>query len=87
MLKQYIKKGAYNTFFYSMSSFISRGFSFFFLPYFLSKLTLEEFGIWEFYQTFFSIGTLILTSATASGLTRYYLFFQDQQDRKRFVVS
>jgi glycosyltransferase involved in cell wall biosynthesis len=87
MLGKYIKKASYNTLIFSTSSIISRFFSFLFLPYFLSKLTLEEFGVWEFYQSFFSIGSLILTSSTASGLTRYYLLYKDNLENQLKIIG
>lgn len=87
MLGKYIKKATYNTLVFSLSSIISRILSFIFLPYFLSKLSLEEFGIWDFYQVFFSLGTLLLTSSTAGGLTRYYLLYKDNPELQKKTVG
>ncbi|MGE0206217.1 MAG: lipopolysaccharide biosynthesis protein, partial [Candidatus Babeliales bacterium] len=87
MLKFYVKKGAYNTFFYGLSSLVSRALSFVFLPYFLAKLTLEEFGVWDFYQTFFSIGTLILSSTAATGLIRFFLLYKNDPKKQQAVVG
>lgn len=77
MLKQYIKRGASATFFYGASSLVVRGMSFLFLPYFLSHLTLTEFGIWDFYQLFFSTGTLLLSSCAATSMIRFYVLYKE----------
>lgn len=77
MLVQYIKRGAYITFFYTMSTVIVRAFNFIMLPYFLSHLTLAEFGIWDFYQLFFSTGTLLVTSCASTSLFRFYVLYKD----------
>jgi glycosyltransferase involved in cell wall biosynthesis/O-antigen/teichoic acid export membrane protein len=82
VLARYIKRGAYNTFFYGLSSAINRIVSFLFLPYFLSVLTLKEFGIWDFYQTFFSLGTTTLISCASASLIRFYFLYKDNDPIK-----
>ena len=87
MLLNYIKRGAYNTLTYTASSVFTRIISFFFLPYFLSKLSLNDFGIWDFYQMFFSIGTLVISSSAATGLTRFYLLYKDDREKQRQAIG
>ncbi len=77
MLLSYVKRGAYNSFIYSISGIFIRIVSFLFFPYFLSRLTLTEIGIWEFYQLFFSQGTLLLVSCAAISMTRFFLLYKD----------
>lgn len=77
MLVNYIKRGAYNTFFYGLSSAISRIISFLFFPYLLSRVSLAEFGIWDFYQMFFSLGSTVLTSCASASLIRFYFLYKD----------
>lgn len=87
MLIHYIKRGAYNTFFYALSSVISRFINFLFLPFFLSKLTLYEFGIWDFYQMFFSMGTLLLSSCSANSMIRFYIFYHDDFHKQKQSIG
>jgi O-antigen/teichoic acid export membrane protein len=87
MLAYYLKRGAYNTLFYGASSAITRAISFLLLPYFLTKLTLEEFGIWDFYQTFFSLGTLLACSCATTAMVRFYLLHQNDPIKKRQAVG
>lgn len=87
MLKNYIKKGAYNTFIYASASVITRFINFLFLPFFLSKLTLEEFGVWDFYQTLFSYGTLILTSCSTISMLRFYILYKGDEEKQKYCVG
>jgi glycosyltransferase involved in cell wall biosynthesis/O-antigen/teichoic acid export membrane protein len=64
-----------------------RGVSFVFLPYFLSRLALSEFGIWDFYQMFFSMGTMLLTSCTATGMIRFFLFYKDDLEKQQQAIG
>jgi len=77
MLLKYVKRGAYNTFFYSLGSIIARGVSYIFLPYFAAILSLTELGVWGFYQTFFSIGSLLFSSCASTAMIRFYLMHQE----------
>jgi len=87
MVGKYVKKGAYNTFFLGLYSLITRGISFLFLPFFLNHLSLEEFGIWELYQSFFSLSSLLLASTSSICLTRFFLLYSDDYSRQKKVVS
>ncbi len=87
MLVEYIKRGAYITFFYTMSSVIVRTFNFLMLPYFLSHLTLAEFGIWDFYQLFFSTGTLLVTSCASTSLFRFYVLYKDESIKQLQAIG
>lgn len=87
MLGYYLKRGAYTSLFYVVSSGVVRIASFFCLPLFLKTLTLQEFGIWDFYQLFFSLGTLILSSCVATAITRYYLLYKDDHVKQVAVVG
>jgi len=83
MLLNYIKQGTYTTFFYGINSLISRGVSFVFLPYLLSRLTLQEFGLWDFYQLFFSTGALIISTCPSASMIRFYIFYKDSKEKQR----
>lgn len=87
MLLRYLKRGAYITFFYTMSSVIVRALNFLLLPYFLSRLTLSEFGIWDFYQLFFSTGTLLVTSCASTSLFRFYVLYKDEPLKQTQAVG
>lgn len=83
MLLSYIKRGAYTTFFYAGSTALVRGMNFLFLPFFLSRLTLAEFGVWDFYQLFFSTGTLLLSSCAATSMIRFYVLYKDDDLKQK----
>lgn len=87
MLISYIKRGAYNSFFYGLSAAINRVINFLFFPYFLSILNLTDFGIWDFYQTFFSLGTTFLTSCASASLIRFYFLYKDDVLKKRQAIG
>ena len=87
MLAHYIKRGAHNTFFYGLSSAINRAISFLFFPYFLSMLTLTEFGIWDFYQTFFSLGTTALIACASASLIRFYFLYKDEPFKLKQAIG
>lgn len=87
MLIHYIKKGAYNTFFYALASLATRFINFLFLPFFLSRLTLQEFGVWDFYQTFFSYGTLLLTSCSTISMIRFYILYQGDELKQNYCIG
>jgi glycosyltransferase involved in cell wall biosynthesis/O-antigen/teichoic acid export membrane protein len=87
MLASYIKRGAYNTFFYGLSSALNRAISFLFFPYFLSILTLTEFGIWDFYQTFSSLGTTALTACASASLIRFYFLYKDDELKQKQSIG
>src|SRR5579885_752283 len=87
MLVHYIKRGFYNTLCYGASSLIVRVISFFFLPYFLSKLSLHDFGVWDLYQLLFSWGTLILSSCSSMAIIRYYLMYGHDPIKQKQTVG
>lgn len=87
MIRVYLKRGAQNSLSYIFSSIIVRGINFIILPFFLARLTLEEFGIWDFYQTFFSLSSMVLASCAATAMTRYYLLFQGHEVRQQQAVG
>ncbi|MEX0940404.1 MAG: glycosyltransferase [Candidatus Babeliales bacterium] len=87
MLAYYLKRSSLNTSVYAGSAIIVRIISFLFLPYFLSKLSLAEFGIWDFYQTLFTIGTLLLSSNAAIGMTRFYLLYKNDIEKQKAVIG
>ncbi len=87
MIINYIKRGTYNSFFFALSSTLVRAINFLFLPYLLSQLTLEEFGIWDFYQLIFSYSTLLLSSVAATGMIRFYLLYQDDEIKKKQSIG
>lgn len=87
MILSYLKRGSYNSLFFGLSSAIVRAINFLFLPYLLSKLSLEEFGIWDFYQMLFSYGTLLLSSCAATGMTRFFLFYKDDSLKQKQAIG
>jgi glycosyltransferase involved in cell wall biosynthesis/O-antigen/teichoic acid export membrane protein len=87
MLLAYIKKSASNTFAYGITLVLVRGINFLFLPYFLSHLTLYELGIWDWYQTWFSLGTFLLSSCAATAMTRFALLHKDDTIKKYQAIG
>lgn len=87
MIINYIRRGAYNSFFYALSSGLVRTLNFICLPYLLYHLTLEEFGIWDFYQLIFSYSTLLLSSTAATGMIRFYLLYQNDELKKKQAIG
>lgn len=83
----YLKRGSYNSFFFGLSSAIVRALNFLFLPYLLSQISLEEFGIWEFYQMLFSYGTLLLSSYAATGMIRFFLLYKDNSLKQMQAIG
>jgi glycosyltransferase involved in cell wall biosynthesis/O-antigen/teichoic acid export membrane protein len=87
MVLQYLKRGSNSAFFYGLNSFVTRALSFIFLPYFLSHLSLADFGIWDFYQVFFSTGTVLLTSCAATGMIRFFLLYKDDPAEQKKAIG
>lgn len=87
MLLQYLKRGAYNSICYASSSALIRTINLFLVPFFLNRLTLTEFGVWDFYQLWFSWLTLLMTSAFATAMTRFYLMYNDVARRQQEAIG
>jgi len=87
MLQQYLKRGALNIICYGASSIIARLLSFFCLPYFLSKLTPAEFGVWEMHQTVLSVGTLLVASCASTAMTRFCVLYQHDKMKQKQAVG
>lgn len=87
MLAGYLKRGMHNTITYAAASAVTRMLSFLFLPYFLEKLSLKDFGVWDFWQTFFSLGSLLLSSCAALSMTRFYLLYKDDLVKQKQAVG
>src|SRR5262245_31221972 len=87
MFASYVKRGAYNSLFYAGSSAFVRGINICILPYFLSKLSIIEFGIWDFYQTWFSWFTLLLSSATSTAMIRFYLLYKHDPEKQHQSIA
>lgn len=87
MLGVYLKRGTYITLVFTLSSVLSRALNFAVLPYVLSRLTLEEFGMWDAYQMFFSLATLLLSSVASSGLIRFYITYKNDAQKQSQVIG
>lgn len=87
MIGVYLRRYAYNAAFYALCAVSTRAISFFLLPYFLSQLTLVEFGQLEYYQNIFSLGTLIFSSCSAIALVRFYLLYQDDVNKQYAAIA
>jgi O-antigen/teichoic acid export membrane protein len=87
VLGSYLKRSCYNTFVYSFTSIFSKIISFFLLPFVLSRLTLAEFGLFDFYQSFFSLSALVLSSCAATSLTRFSLHFEGDDLKVKQVIG
>lgn len=87
MLLNYIKRSLNATICYSASSLFVRGVNFLILPYFLTQLTLAEFGIWDFYQLFFTLGGLLIAGAPSHMLTRYFVLNSTDSTKQKQAVG
>lgn len=87
MLSDYIKRGALITALYAGTSAFMRCINFIFLPYFLTVLTLAEFGIWDFHQMLFVRGAIIVTSIAVHALLRFYFLHTDDPAKQHQVIS
>lgn len=87
MLTEYLRKGSLNTLFFGASSMLAKGLWLVCMPYILSKLPLTEIGAFDFYQSFFLIGSLIITSLCAQPLGRYYLKYRHDQQAQQTVLA
>lgn len=87
MLLAYVKRSFYNTACYSISSLVVRFVGFLFLPYFVKKLSLADFGIWDFYQLFFSTGILLISSCAATSMSRYYFVYKDDLEKQQQAIG
>lgn len=83
----YVKKGISNTVVYSIASLIPRILNFILLPYMLSKLTLAEYGTWEFYQVIFSQGILLLCSCVDRAIIRYFIQYKNDQNLQESAIG
>ena len=87
ILQSYLKRGTYNSFFYILSSFCARALSFFFLPFLLRNFSLEEFGLLDYYQFFFSMSCLILTSCSSTSMLRFCIKYQKDPQKKQQIIG
>lgn len=86
-ISQYVKQGSHHALVLAATALFSRGLLFFFLPYILSKFTIAEFGVWDFYQHFLSFGTMVISSGATMALTRFYIVHKDNPDMQRAAVG
>ncbi len=87
MLKEYAKRGIVTTALLSFGIIFPRIISFIVLPFFLSHIQLEEFGIWEFYQTFSTLALLIISSCATISLSRFYILYKDDARKQSVAVG
>lgn len=87
MLKQYVQRGMITTALLSFGIIFPRIISFIVLPFFLSHIQLEDFGIWEFYQTFSTLALLIISSCATISLSRFYILYKDDVHKQSASVG
>lgn len=87
MLATYVKRGGLLTVIYALSAAMMRSINFLFLPYFLTLLSLADFGIWDFYQTIFVRGAMIITTLATSALTRFYFVHKDDPGKQQQAIA
>jgi O-antigen/teichoic acid export membrane protein/glycosyltransferase involved in cell wall biosynthesis len=87
VLGAYLRRGSYIIVIFTFSSLLSRIVNFACLPYLLDYITIEEFGMWDAYQMFFALSTVLLSSVASTGLLRFYLLYQDDQAMQQKVIG
>lgn len=87
LLSSYLKRGTYNVICYAFNTTAIRVLNLLILPYFLTHLSLTDFGIWDFYQMFFSIGSLLTASCASTAMIRFYLHYQHDKDKQNQIVG
>ncbi len=87
MLKQYLERGCTNSFFFGITSVLAKGMWLICMPYIISKLSVTDLGIFDYYQSIFLIGSLMITSLSAQPLGRFYLKYRDDVDLQQRTVG
>ncbi len=87
MLVSYIQKSLKNSLVYGLSTIIGRGINFLFLPFFLSNLSLREIGLWDFYQMWQSLGSILISSCATVSMLRFILLYKDDPTRHKYVIG
>ena len=79
----YLKKSTLTTLVYTACSTIARAINFILLPYFLSKILLSDFGLWDWYQSWINVGVLIGTSVATLSMARFALLYTNDSIKKK----
>ena len=87
MILNYLKRGFWNITLLGTSQVFSRVIHVIFLPYFVSHLSLQEFGIWDFHQMLTVMGTSMFTSSMATPLLRFYFYYQKNKSQQNKVIG
>lgn len=87
MLLHYVKRGAFQTLLYTASSFIVRFVGFVCMPWFVSRVSLHDFGLWDYYQLYFQLGIIALSSCSALSMTRFYCTYADEPEKQKQTIG
>lgn len=87
MLKQYLSRGCTNSLLFGLTSLIGKGVWLLCMPYILSQLSVVEIGLFDLYQSFFLIGSLMISSISAQPLGRFYLKHRDNPALQQQTLS
>ncbi|MGB8468298.1 MAG: oligosaccharide flippase family protein [Candidatus Babeliales bacterium] len=86
-LYDYLLRGGKNTVVFTATALISRLLSMVALPFVLRVLSPADVGIWDLCQTAFSLSTLLLSSVTATSITRFITLYEHDAQKQKAVVG
>ncbi|MGE0009784.1 MAG: lipopolysaccharide biosynthesis protein [Candidatus Babeliales bacterium] len=81
------KRQCTNTFFFGATAIFTKGIWLIAMPTILNKLTVHDVGVFDFYQSIFLIGSLMISSLTAQPLLRFYLKHRNEPDLQRATIG
>lgn len=87
MLTSYVRRGCTNTLSFAVTSVCAKGIWLLALPFIFSRLTVSDIGIFDYYQSIFLIGSLMISSLSAQPLSRFYLKYRHEPDRQQASVA
>lgn len=87
MLTSYVRRGCTNTLSFAVTSVTAKGIWLLAMPFIFSRLTVADIGIYDYYQSIFLIGSLMISSLSAQPLSRFYLKYRNEHDRQQASVA
>lgn len=87
MLKDYLKRGSRNTICFGLTSILAKGMWLLCMPYILHLLSTQDIGIFDFYQSIFLIGSLVIAAVSSLPLGRFYLKYRNQPELQRETIG
>lgn len=87
VLKTYLYKASETSFIFMTSSLLAKVINFVTLPYLLNTLSVNDFGILDYFQTYFSLGSTLVITIASTSLIRFFLLYKDDPNTQRQIVG